>query len=47
MVHCVYYGVTGYNKKNVFLFLKIKFVLGNSADPDKRPHDSAFHRSLH
>ena len=34
MVLCIYCGVTGYNlKKNIFLSLKIHFVLVNGADP--------------
>ena len=32
-------------KKN--LFLKMYFVLANSADPDEMPHDVAFHLGLH
>ena len=49
MVHCVYWGVTGYNlKKNiVFLNLKINFILANSADPDEMPPYAAFHQGLH
>ena len=34
-------------KKNVFLSLKIDFVLANSADPDEMPHHAAFHLELH
>ena len=34
-------------KKNVFLSLKIDFVLANSADPDEMPHNTAFHLGLH
>ena len=39
----------GYNFKNynVFLFLKIDFVLANSADPDEMLHYAAFHMGLH
>ena len=34
--------------KNIeFLFLKINFVLANSADPDEMPHYAAFHLGLH
>ena len=33
-------------KKNVFLSLKIDFVLANSADPDEMPHDAAFHTAF-
>ena len=36
------------NFKNIaFLFLKIDFVLLNSADPDEMQHDAAFHLGLH
>ena len=49
MVQCINCGVTGYNfqKKIVFLSLKINFVLANSADPDEMPHHVAFHLGLH
>ena len=33
-------------KNNVFLSLKIDFVLANSADPDERPHAVAFYLGL-
>ena len=38
-------GVTGYNfkMKNVFLSLKIIFVVANSVDSDEMPHYAAFH----
>ena len=44
------------SKKNIFLSLKIEFVLANSAgffvlansaDPVEMPHDAAFHLGLH
>ena len=35
------------SKLNVFLYLKIDFVLANSADPDEMPHYVAFHLGLH
>ena len=38
--------VEGYNK-NVFLTLKIEFVLANSADPNEMPDSAAFHLDLH
>ena len=33
-------------EKNVFLSLKIRFVLGNSADPDKMQHHVPFYLAL-
>ena len=49
MVHCIYWGVMGYNFhiKNLFLSLKIVFVIANSVDPDEMPHYTAFHLGLH
>ena len=40
MVHCSYWGVTGYNFliKIVFLSMKILFVLAKSMDPDMKWH---------
>ena len=32
---------------NIFLALKIVFILANSADPDKMSHYVAFHLGLH
>ena len=32
---------------DVFLSLKIVFILANSADPDEMPHYAAFHLGLH
>ena len=32
---------------NIFLFLKIVYILANSADPDEMPHNAAFHLGLH
>ena len=42
-------GVTGYNFQTniIFLSLKIKFVLANSADPDEMSHYVAFYLCLH
>ena len=34
-------------KNDVFMSLKNVFILANSADPDKMPHDVAFHLGLH
>ena len=34
-------------KNFVFFWLKIYFVLVNSADPDEMPHYAAFHLGLH
>ena len=31
----------------IFLYLKINFLLANSANPDEMPHDAAFHLGLH
>ena len=48
MAHCIYRGVIGYNfKNNVFLSLKINFVLANSVDPDEMTYYAAFHLGLH
>ena len=33
--------------KNPRIYLKIDFVLANSADPDEMPHHAAFHLGLH
>ena len=35
------------SKKYVVFFLKIDFVVANSADPDEMPHYAAFHLGLH
>ena len=35
MFHCIYLGYTGYN---LFLSLKIDFVVANSTDPDEMSH---------
>ena len=35
------------SKNIVFLFLKVFFVLANSAGPDEMPHFVAFHLGLH
>ena len=45
MVHCIYWGVTGYNFP--FLSLKTNFVLENNGDPDEMLHDLTFHFGLH
>ena len=34
-------------QKSFFSFLKIDFVLANSADPDEMPQFAAFHLVLH
>ena len=34
-------------KFNMFLSLKIVFILANSVDPDEMPHTVAFHLGLH
>ena len=49
LAHCIYWEFTGYyfQKNNAFLFLKIYFVVANSADPDEMPHHAAFHLGLH
>ena len=36
-----------FQNNNVFLSLKISFVLANNADPDEMPHYAAFHLGLH
>ena len=36
-----------FSNQNVFLSLKIVFVLANSVDPDEMPHYAAFHLRLH
>ena len=33
--------------KILYFFLRICFVLANSADPDKMPHNVVFHLGLH
>ena len=35
------------SKNIIFIFLKINFVMANSADPDEMPHLGKFHLSLH
>ena len=35
------------SKYIVFQFLKISFVIANSASPDEMPHNAAFHLGLH
>ena len=44
MAHGIYWG---FSNNIVFLYLKIDFVLPNSADPDEMPHYAAFHLGLH
>ena len=43
--------LTGYGQKlqnyDVFLSLKIVFIIANSADPDEMPPYEAFHLGLH
>ena len=34
-------------QKNIFISLKIDFVLANSADPDEMQHHAAFYLGLH
>ena len=45
MVHCIYWGVIGYNFqiKLYFFSLKIIFVFANSVDSDEMLHNAAFH----
>ena len=43
MVPCEYRGISGgynFQNKNLFLSLKIVFVLANSVDPDEMPRTS-------
>ena len=49
MVHCIYWGVTGYNwqKYCISFSENLFFVLANSADPDEMLHYAAFHLGLH
>ena len=47
MVHCMFWGATGYNFQKQSISLKIDFVLTNSADPDEMPHYAAFHQDLY
>ena len=48
MAHCIFGGSKVQMQINVvFLFLKIHFVVENSADPGEMPQTAAFHLGLH
>ena len=48
---CFMLVIVEYEKKYTcsifFLYLKIVFIIANSADPDEMQHDAAFHLGLH
>ena len=49
MLHCIYWGDTGYvfKKYIVFLSLKTNFVLANSANLNEMAYYAAFHLGFH
>ena len=44
---CRFYIKPGLSKFNIFLSLKIVFILANITDPDEMPHDEAFDLGPH
>ena len=47
MIHCIHWGVTGYNFQNKTISSKINFILADSANHDEVPDYAAIHLGLH